>query len=115
MEVHGLLLVTVSGKGVLPGPPHVVWLSSQCSASPQLLWMGSMARRLRSTKEECVRWQIFLFFIQCPFPSLERRATLGRRELSLEIGELSLPQWQAAPMISGQTQQMHLAHCGQPQ
>lgn len=28
LGLHGLLLVTAAGKGILSGPPQVVWLSS---------------------------------------------------------------------------------------
>lgn len=70
------------------------------------LWMGSVARRLGSIKQECVRWQMFpsLSNVALPPPphcNLRRRTALGPRVLSLKAGELSLPscrqhQWSLA-------------------
>lgn len=68
------------------------------------LWLGSVARRLRSTKQESVRWQMFQSLSDVPYPSLGRRADLGLKELSLEAGEQSLPQLWTAPMVNGQTE-----------
>lgn len=67
------------------GYPHDVGLAHSYP------WMESVARRLKSTKQECVRWQMFLSLSNVPFPSLERRAAPSWRELSLEAGEPSLP------------------------